>query len=265
MTDSGTGRRIAVAGGTGVVGRHVVAALARADAEPVVLARSEGVDLVTGQGLATAMRDVATVIDVSNLNTQMRQASIDFFTTTTTRLLEAGERVGVRHHVALSIVGVDRVDSGYYAGKRAQEQLVLSGPVPASILRATQFHEFAEQILALTRGPVAPVPVMRIQPVAAREVATALVALAVQAAVGLAPELAGPQEHALPDLARRLLRVRGQRRFVLPLRGPVPASRAVAGGALLPTGPGPRGTQTFDAWLSTRHLTPVAGPAHGPS
>ena len=186
MTDSGTGRRIAVAGGTGVVGRHVVAAPATIGAEPVVLARSAGVDLVTERGLETAMRGVAAVIDVSNLSTQRRQASISFFTTTTGRLLETGERAGVRHHVALSIVGVDRVDSGYYAGKRAQEQLVLSGPVPASVLRATQFHEFAEQILALTRGPVAPVPVMRIQPVAAREVTTAPVALAMQAAVGLA-------------------------------------------------------------------------------
>jgi len=256
VTDSGTGRRIAVAGGTGVVGRQVVAELVRAGAEPVVLTRSAGVDLVTGRGLASAIREVTAVIDVSNLSTQKRQASIDFFTTTTTRLLEAGERFGVRHHVALSVVGVDRVDSGYYAGKRAQEQLVLSGPVPATILRATQFHEFAAQILALTRGPIAPVPVMRIQPVAAREVATALVGLAVQEAVGLAPELAGPQEHMLPVLARRLLRARGQRRFVLPLRGPVPVSRAVAGGALLPTGPGRRGAQSFDEWLSAEHLTP---------
>ena len=132
--------------------------------------------------------------------------------------------------MALSIVGVDRVDSGYYAGKRVQEQLVLSGPVPASVLRATQFHEFAGQILALTRGPVAPVPVM----------------------------------HILPDLARRLLRARGQRRFVLPLRGPVAASRAVAGGALLPTGSGPRGTQTFDEWLATRGARRTRGRGLGP-
>lgn len=263
MTDSGTGRRVAVAGGTGVVGRHVVAALARAGAEPVVLARSAAVDLVTGQGLTSAMRDVAAVIDVSNISTQKRRTSINFFTTTTTRLLEAGARAGVRHHVALSIVGVDSVDSGYYAGKRVQERLVLTGPVPSSVLRATQFHEFVAQVLALARGPVAPVPVMRIQPVAAREVATMLAGPALQPAAGLAPELAGPEEHALPDLARRLLRVRGQRRFVLPLRGPVPASRAVAGGALLPTGPGPRGAQTFDEWLATRHGTPLGWPARG--
>lgn len=265
MTGTGTGRRIAVAGGTGVVGRHVVASLAAAGVEPVVLARSAGVDLLTGQGLASAMRDVATVIDVTSVRTQERQTSIDFFTTTTTRLLEAGAREGVRHHVALSIVGVDRVDSGYYAGKRVQERLVLTGPVPASVLRVTQFYEFVEQVLALTRGPIAPVPVMRMQPVAAREVAAMLADLALQPAAGLAAELAGPEEHGLPDLARQLLRARGQRRFVLPLRGPVPSSRAVAGGALLPTGPGPRGTQTFDEWLVTRHGTPVGGPARRPA
>lgn len=253
MTDQAAHGRVAVAGGTGVVGRHVVAALVAAGAEPVVLARSAGVDLVTGQGLDSAMRGVSAVIDVSNVSTQRQQTSIDFFTATTTRLLEAGARSGVRHHVALSIVGVDRVDSGYYAGKRVQEELVLAGPVPATVLRATQFHEFVEQVLALARGPVAPVPVMRVQPVAAREVAAMLADLVLQPAAGLVPELAGPQEHALPDLARRVLRARGQRRFVLPLRGPVPVSRAVAGGALLPAGPGPRGNQTFDAWLESRH------------
>jgi uncharacterized protein YbjT (DUF2867 family) len=247
---------VAVAGGTGVVGRHVVAAVAAAGAEPVVLARSAGVDLVTGHGLASAMRGVVAVVDVSDISTQKRQRSIEFFTSVTTRLLEAGAREGVRHHVALSIVGVDLVDSGYYAGKRAQERLVLTGPVPATVLRATQFHEFVEQVLALSRGPVAPVPVMRIQPVASLEVGAMLAALALQPAAGLAPELAGPQEHALTDLARRVLRARRQRRCVLPLRGPVPSSRAVARGALLPTGPGPRGTQSFDEWLAARPALP---------
>ena len=242
--------RIAVAGGTGVVGRHVVEAVRAAGREPVVLARSRGFDLVSGAGLDGALRGVQAVIDVSNAGTPRRAASVAFFTAATSSLLQAGERAGVRHHVALSIVGVDRVDSGYYAGKRAQERLVLAGPVPATVLRATQFHEFVDQVLALSRGPLAPVPSMRTQPVAAREVAAALVDLAVGPTCGQAPELAGPQEHRLPDLARRRLRARGQRRLVVPLRAPVAASRAVATGALLPTGPGLRGTQTFDEWLA---------------
>jgi uncharacterized protein YbjT (DUF2867 family) len=241
--------RVAVAGGTGVVGRHVVEALRTAGCEPVVLARSTGVDLVSGRGLDAALPGVRAVVDVSNVATQRRAASVGFFTAATSALLAAGARAGVQHHVVLSIVGVDRVDTGYYAGKRAQEELVLSGGVPATVLRATQFHEFAEQVLALAKGPVAPVPAMRVQPVAAREVGEHLAALALDAPQGRAPELAGPEVHELTDLVRRLLRARGSRRRVLPLRGPTAASRAVVGGALLPTGPGPREQQGFDAWL----------------
>ncbi len=118
--------RVAVAGGTGVVGRHVVAALADRGVTPVPLARSLGVDLVTGEGLEPALTGVEVVVDVSNVTTTSRRTSVGFFTASSRRLLEAGRRAGVRHHVALSIVGVDRADWGYYAGKRAQEELVLS-------------------------------------------------------------------------------------------------------------------------------------------
>ena len=241
--------RVAVAGGTGVVGRHVVSALRAAGCEPVVLARSTGVDLLTGRGLDEALRGVRAVVDVSNVATQRRSAAVGFFSAATSALLAAGARAGVRHHVVLSIVGVDRVDTGYYAGKRAQERLVSAGEVPWTVLRATQFHEFTEQVLAIVRGPVAPVPAMRVQPVAAREVGEHLADLVLAAPVGRAPELAGPEVHELPDLVRRLLRARGSRRLVLPLRGPTAASRAVTGGALLPTGAGPRGRQPFDDWL----------------
>jgi uncharacterized protein YbjT (DUF2867 family) len=244
--------RIAVAGGTGTVGRHVVAAVRAAGREPVVLSRSAGVDLVTGAGLDEALRGVDAVVDVCNAITQRRRAAIDFFTAATSHLLAAGADAGVRHHVVLSIVGVDRVDAGYYAGKRAQESLALSGTVPVSVLRCTQFHEFVPLVLSAVPGPVAVVPSMRVQPVAAREVADRLVALATGPALGRAPDLAGPEVHGLSDLARRYLRARGQRRLVLPVRAPVAASRAAAGGALLPTGPGPRGTVTFDAWLAER-------------
>ena len=125
--------RVAVAGGTGVVGRHVVEALAGAGCEPVVLARSTGVDLVRGAGLDAALRGVRAVVDVSNVATQRRRSAVGFFTAATSALLAAGARAGVRHHVVLSIVGVDRVDAGYYAGKRAQEELVTAGDVPASV------------------------------------------------------------------------------------------------------------------------------------
>ncbi|WP_037604118.1 SDR family oxidoreductase [Streptacidiphilus rugosus] len=241
--------RIAVAGGTGMVGRLVVEAAREAGHEPVALARSAGVDLMTGAGLEPALEGADVVVDVSNVTSTSARTSIAFFEQTTRRLLDSGRRAGVKHHVALSIVGCDRVDFGYYLGKRRQEELVLAADVPGSVLRATQFHEFAGQVLARVPGPVAVVPVMRSRPVAAREVAEALVRLAVQAPVGMAPELAGPQEEDMTVLARRLLRTRGRRTLVVPVRLPGKTGRAMAGTGLLPEGPGMRGTETFDAWL----------------
>jgi uncharacterized protein YbjT (DUF2867 family) len=242
--------KIAVAGGTGCVGRLVVAAVRGAGETPVVLARAVGVDLTTGAGLDDAMRDVSTVIDVSNVDTFSRKKSIAFFETATQNLLAAGMRAGVSHHVALSIVGVDRFDFGYYAGKNRQEELVLSGRLPASVLRATQFHEFAAQILERMRGPFVAVPASANQPIAAREVADALVTLALGERAGLAPELAGPERQLMVDMVRRLARARGSHRIVVPVRLPGSVGRAMLNGGLLPASPGPRGVQTFDKWLA---------------
>jgi uncharacterized protein YbjT (DUF2867 family) len=241
--------RIAVAGGTGLVGRYVVTALIDAGHDPVVLSRTQGVDLASGTGLDQALTGARVLVDVSNVATLSRRRATAFFGASTRHLQEAGVRAGVRHLVVLSIVGVDRVDTGYYAGKRRQEELAMSGPIDASVLRATQFHEFAAQLLARSRGPVAVVPKMRVQPIAAREVANALVTLALGPAAGYAPELAGPEEHDLVDMVRRVARARKLRRALLPVRLPGAAGRAMADGALLPTEPGPRGRQTFDEWL----------------
>ena len=251
MTQSGV--RVAVAGGSGLVGRYVVQALRSAGHEPVVLARSAGVDLVTGEGVEAAMDGVERVVDVSNVATLRRATATAFFEAVTARLLTAGRQAGVRHHVTLSIVGVDRVAFGYYQAKLRQEQLVLGSAAPVTVLRATQFHEFADQQLQRggpLGGTVAVVPRMRCQPVAAREVASALAELVVAEPAGLAPELAGPRPEDLPDMVRRLLHARGVRRRVVVVPVPGAAGQAMAQGELLPTGPGPRGTQTFDEWLA---------------
>jgi uncharacterized protein YbjT (DUF2867 family) len=244
--------RVAVAGGTGVVGRHVVTALQEAGHDAVVLTRSNGVDLEAGSGLDAALAGVAAVVDASNVLTLSRDRSVQFFTAVTRHLLAAEERAGVSHHLALSIVGVDRVDFGYYEGKRRQEELVLAAPLRGTVLRATQFHEFAEQTLARSRGPVVVVPRMRSQPVAAREVGAELARLAVGPAAGLAPELAGPEVLEMTDMVRDVVRRRRLRRVVLPLRVPGQAGKAMAQGALLPAGAGPRGQQTFAEWLAER-------------
>ncbi|MDQ1009080.1 uncharacterized protein YbjT (DUF2867 family) [Streptomyces sp. V4I23] len=248
--------RVAVAGGTGLAGRHVVGELRAAGHEPVVLARSTGADVTTGRGLDAALAGAEVVIDVTNAATISRRKAVAFFESASRHLLMAEERAGVRHHVALSIVGADRVGHGYYQGKIRQEEVVAAGPVPWTVLRATQFHEFADELLDRMRGPLAPIPPMRVQPVAVREAARVLVGLALGPAVGTAPELAGPREELLIDMVRRVLPARHERRMVVPVRFPGAAGRAMAAGGLLPTGPGPRGTQTFDEWLTERRAAP---------
>ncbi|MDY7089875.1 MAG: NAD(P)H-binding protein [Actinomycetota bacterium] len=236
--------RIAVAGGTGMVGELVVERARAAGHEVVVISRSHGVDLTTGAGLDEALQGVDAVIDVANVETLSRKKAVDFFETTTRHLLAAEERSRVRHHVVLSIVGVDRVDSGYYAGKRRQEELALAGPIPATVLRATQFHEFAAQLVARIPGPVKVVPSMLTRPVAAADVAAELVRLAEGPAQGLATDLAGPEVLRMPAMVRRVARGK----LVLT----VPAGRAMSGGGLLPAGDFRRGEVTFDEWVAGR-------------
>jgi len=243
--------KVAVAGGTGLTGRHVAWSLTDAGHEPVLLARSRGVDLVTGDGLAGALAGVEAVVDVSNVTTTKREVSERFFTAATTHLRDAAADAGVGHYVVLSIVGVDHVDLPYYAGKRRQEQLLAAGTVPWTVLRTTQFHEFAAQVLARTRGRIAPVPAMPSRPVSVAEVADALVdAVLADPQDGYATEL-GAEVLRLDDMARRVLRRRGERRWVLPVRLPGRVGRQLRSGGALPDGEFREGKLTFADYLAT--------------
>ncbi len=249
--DTNQSRKVAVAGGTGTVGRHVVAALREAGHRPVVLSRGEGVDLEAGSGLDAALDGVEAVVDVTSVPSMSSRRSRRFFTAVTRNLLAAEQRAGVGHHVALSIVGVDRGRTGHYAGKLAQEDLIEHGPVPWTILRATQFHEFALQMhRAMKAGPWRLAPRMRTQPVAAAEVGRRLADLAVGSPVGRARDLGGPDERWLPDLVRAYdLAVGGPGRVrSVPLPGPL--GRAMRGGTLLPGPEADLGEQTFADWLA---------------
>jgi len=244
--------RIAVAGGTGVIGRHVVATVAASGHEAVTLSRAAGVDLTDARAVAGALEGCDAVIDVASVQTLSASASERFFRAVTENLLAAEIARGVGHHVALSIVGAAAAPYGYYAGKKVQEDLVSTSRVGWTILRATQFHEFAAQTVARAgfAGLVA-VPTGRTQPVAAAEVAVELVELALGSPRGFAGEMGGPEERRLPDLARRYLAASGSRRPVLPIPLPGGMGRAMRDGTLLP---GPRaelGTQTFEEWLAT--------------
>lgn len=244
--------KIAVAGGTGVVGRHVVRELESRGHEPVVLSRSTGIDLTSGNGLGPALAGVDAVVDVTNTMATRRRPASAFFSAVGQALLGHEQEAGVRHHVVLSIVGIDRVPLGYYRAKLHQEELCLAGPVPATVLRATQFHEFPAQLLQrFALGPVAAVPRMWSQPIAAREVAGALVDAALGQPAARLPDLAGPRVERMEDLVRQVLQARGRRSLLLPLRLPGKVGTALDEGGLLPIDGGSRGTQTFDEWLAS--------------
>jgi len=246
--------RIAIAGATGVVGRHVVDVVHEHGHTAVGLSRAAGIDLLDLTAVDRAVTGADAVIDVSSIGTTSGAASERFFRAATTNLLTAGAARGVAHHVALSIVNIDRAPSGYYAGKVLQERLVERADVPWSILRATQFHEFAAQMLERGHlGPFRVVPIMRTQPVAAREVAERLVEIAVSDARGRATDLAGPQEEDLVDLARRYARAVHIRGPLVPVPLPGAMGTAMRTGALLPNPDADRAVATFTTWLHDLH------------
>jgi uncharacterized protein YbjT (DUF2867 family) len=243
--------KIAVAGGTGVAGRWTIEALRADGHEAIVIARSAGADLVTGDGIDAALAGVEAVIDATNVASSGKRASSEFFEATARTLMRTAAVAGVRHIVALSIIGIDRVPYGYYQGKLRQEKVLQESPVPVSILRAAQFHEFPGQYLAKMPGPVVVVPRWRAQPVAAREVGAALARIAAGEPVAMS-ELAGPREEIMADMIRQVVRARGDRRLVVSVRLPGAAGRAMASGDGLPDRPGLRGTQTFADWVIER-------------
>jgi uncharacterized protein YbjT (DUF2867 family) len=241
--------KVAVAGGTGVAGRWTVEALRAGGHQVTVIARSAGIDLVTGDGLHAALAGADAVIDATNVASSGKRASSEFFEATARTLTRTAAAAGVRHLVALSIIGIDRVPYGYYQGKLRQEQVLRESTVPVSILRAAQFHEFPGQYLATMGGPAVIVPRWRAQPVAAREVGAALATIAAGDPVAMS-ELAGPREEIMADMIRQVARARGDRRPVVSVRLPGAAGKAMAAGGGLPEGPGLRGTQAFADWVT---------------
>jgi uncharacterized protein YbjT (DUF2867 family) len=253
-----SGNRIAVAGATGRVGRHVVDVLRERGHEVVAMSRSAGVDVITGEGLVDAVAGAGTIIDAATGPSPEQHAATEFFTTAARNLQQAGERVGVGRIVAVSIIGTDRFTAGYGAAKLAHEQATLSGPIAASVLRAAQFHEFVEQLMEWgRRGDVIRVPVMRTQPVAARAVAEALADLATapdQAQNGArVSEIAGPREENLVEIAKLLAARRGDPGRIEGWSDPDdPDSAVYTSGALLPGADAIIAGPTFEQWLDGR-------------
>ncbi|SRR6266542_6665180 len=254
-------RKIAVAGATGRVGRHVVEVLKAGGHDIVAMSRESGVDVVSGEGLAQALAGVECIIDVASGPSPDQAAATQFFTAAARNLHKAGQRAGVRRMVVVSIIGCDRFTAGYNAAKVAHERAMLSGPLPVRILRAAQFHEFVAQLVEWGRqGQVSYVPKMRTQLVAARSVAQALADLATApeeapaAGSAGAPilEIAGPREESLVDMAKLLAARRGNPARIEGVSDPADPDRELyENGALLPGPDAILAGPTFEEWLDS--------------
>jgi nucleoside-diphosphate-sugar epimerase len=221
--------------------------------EVAAMSRSRGVDVITGEGLAEAVAGAYAIVDAATGPSPDQQAATEFFTTAARNLQEAGERAGVERIVVVSIIGSDRFTGGYGAAKVAHEQANLSGPIPARVLRAAQFHEFVAQLMEWgTRDDATYVPMMRTQLVAARSVAEVLADLATSSNGTQAPilEIAGPREERLVEMATLLAARHGD---PAPIEAPSdptdPDQNVFASGGLLPGPDAVLAGPTFEAWL----------------
>lgn len=210
--------RIVVIGGTGRIGSKVVNGLIEHGHDAVAAAPSTGVDAFTGEGLADVLVGAQVVVDVTNSPSFDEEVARKFFDVATTNLLRAEADAGVAHHVALSVVGTEQLarQSGYFKAKVAQETLIGNGPVPFTIVRATQFFEFLTTIAdSATVGTTVRLPDALIQPMASTDVAEAVAIAAVNSPVNGITEVGGPEQFRLPELIRTALRAHGDTRDVV--------------------------------------------------
>lgn len=243
---------VTIIGGSGLIGRKLAPLLERAGHRVTLASPSRGVNALTGEGLAQALAGAEVVVDVSNSPSFEEQAVMQFFRTSTTNLLAAEEAAGVRHHVALSVVGADRLaDNGYMRAKLAQEALIKDGKVPYTIARATQFFEFLTAIAGDGADGRAPrVSSALFQPMAAEDVAQFLAGVVPQDPRSGVVEVGGPERLPMNQAVQRALDAHGDARRV------VADAQALYFGSLLNdqslvTGAGAQvGSTTLDAWLA---------------
>ncbi len=244
--------RIAILGGTGTLGRRVADELRRREHAVRVLSRKAPryrVDLTTGDGLVAALDGCEAVVDASNNASKTAAATL---VDGSRRLLAAEQAAGVRHHVAVSIVGCELVPLDYFRVKADQERIVEEGPVPWSMVRATQFHEYVATLLAgLSGWHVLPVPSVLVQSVACAEVAATVAEIAAGSPLRQRIEIAGPEIVPGRDLARSWRAITHHHALLVPLPLPGALGHALRGGALTSKRPDVRGTIRFASWLES--------------
>lgn len=244
--------KIVVIGGTGLIGSKVVAKLRGLGHEALAGSPNTGVDTITGQGLDEALAGAEVVIDMANSPSFEDQAVLDFFTTAGRNLVEAETKAGVKLHVALSVVGTENLqDSGYFRAKLAQETLIKAAPIPYTLLHATQFMEFLRGIAqAATDGDVVRLSHASIQPIAAEDVADAVVEAALAPAVNGTIEIAGPEKFPINEIVARVLSYdRDPRKVVIDPEAPYFGVK-LSQDSLIPGAGAKLGATTFDWWIA---------------
>src|SRR3954469_4397652 len=251
--------KIVVIGGSGRVGGNVVRRLVAQGHDPLPASPVTGVNTITGQGLADVLAGADVVVDVANAPVWDDNAVREFFTTSTHNLLAAERDAGVGHHLAVSIVGAERLpDSGYLRAKVAQEAEIEAGTIPYTILRATQFFEFLPQIVETgAEGDSVRLPTGLMQFVAAADVAATVAELATGAPVGGRVELGGPEALGIDAWARRLFAATGDERTVIGDAHARYFGTEVHGGELTPSSGARIGTVDFGTWLATQRMGAV--------
>lgn len=244
--------KIVVIGGTGLIGSKLVTLLAADGHEAVPASPGTGVNTLTGDGLAEVLTGADVVVDVSNSPSFEAAAVLEFFTTSTRNLLAAEAEAGVSHHVALSVVGTQRLpESGYFRAKIAQEQLIESSPVPYSLVHATQFFEFVAGIVdSATDGSTVRLAHVLIQPMAADDVAAALRDVAVGTPTNARVDIAGPEQFRLDDLGRRFLATRGDAREVVTDPTATYFGAVLQEDTLVPLGEATLGSTRLEDWAA---------------
>jgi uncharacterized protein YbjT (DUF2867 family) len=241
-----------VIGGTGLIGSKVVSCLKEEDHEAVAASPESGVNTLTGEGLAEVLEGASVVVDVSNSPSFEDEAVMEFFTTSTTNLVAAESDAGVRHHVALSIVGTQRLpESGYLRAKVAQEKLISESSIPFTIVRATQFFEFALRIAdEATDGDTVRLPHVLFQPIAADDVAAAICEVSQKSPADGVIEIAGPEQFRFDEFIQRALTAKGDPRTVVADPKARYFGTELQEGSLVPTNTLHLGAIRFDDWLA---------------
>jgi uncharacterized protein YbjT (DUF2867 family) len=249
--------KLVVIGGTGLIGSKLVNKLRAQGHEAVPAAPNSGVNTLTGEGLAEVLKDASTVVDVSNSPSWEDAAVLNFFTTSTRNLLTYEEVAGVRHHVALSVVGTDQLsDSGYFRAKIAQEKLIKESSRPYTIIHATQFFEFLKGLadISMIDGKVHLSPVL-FQPMAADDVATAVGKIALGSPVNGIVEIGGPEQFRLDELVRRRLATLKDPREVISDPKALYSGAKVSETTLVPGNNARLGETRFETWLTQSAAT----------